>query len=396
MRKRYRILLVVLLVAVVGGLAWQVLRQREPVFQGQPLSVWLRADRHREYNPGQGPEDAIRESGTNAIPVLLRSLRAKDSDLQFKLLRFALKHRLISGPDTSAEFQNELAARGFELLGSSAKEAVPGLMKIYQQNISQSSQENCLAALASIGPTAKQAIPLLIGATSHPAFEVRYRAFAALGNVHPEPEVILPFLIRTLRDPDTGFKTIAIEQIRLLGDDAKPAIPALIELLQDPGPSVRRSAVYALGWLAPESEQVVPVLTLALQSSQSDALMRMSSATALGRIGANARSAVPALLGALHDPNPQVGPTAALALGRIAQDSEQVVPALTLSLESSESDVMMRSACAGALGKFGTNAGSAVPALLAALHDASEVVRERATTALKSIDPDAAAQAGVK
>jgi hypothetical protein len=40
--------------------------------------------------------------------------------------------------------------------------------------------------------------------------------------------------------------------------------------------------------------------------------------------------------------------------------------------------------------------GSAGPALLATLHDASEVMREKAATALKAIDPAAAAKTGVK
>ena len=41
MRNRVRIALAVLLVALVGGIIWQALREREPVYQGKRLSVWL-------------------------------------------------------------------------------------------------------------------------------------------------------------------------------------------------------------------------------------------------------------------------------------------------------------------------------------------------------------------
>jgi hypothetical protein len=43
MRKRVHIALVVVLVILAGMSAWQGLRQREPVYQGKRLSVWLEA-----------------------------------------------------------------------------------------------------------------------------------------------------------------------------------------------------------------------------------------------------------------------------------------------------------------------------------------------------------------
>jgi carboxyl-terminal processing protease len=43
MRKQFYIALAVLLVILAGVIAWQVLRLREPVYQGKPLSVWLKS-----------------------------------------------------------------------------------------------------------------------------------------------------------------------------------------------------------------------------------------------------------------------------------------------------------------------------------------------------------------
>jgi len=41
MRKRVKIALAVLLVAIAGVIAWQALRPRESVYQGKRLSLWL-------------------------------------------------------------------------------------------------------------------------------------------------------------------------------------------------------------------------------------------------------------------------------------------------------------------------------------------------------------------
>ena len=41
MRKRSRALLAVLIAAILGGVAWEVLRESEPVFKGKPLSYWV-------------------------------------------------------------------------------------------------------------------------------------------------------------------------------------------------------------------------------------------------------------------------------------------------------------------------------------------------------------------
>jgi len=84
MRKRVYIALAVVLVALAGVIAWQALREREPVYQGKGLRVWL-----REYRLGLNTgaskvaADAVRHIGTNALPTLLEMLGAKDSKLKY-------------------------------------------------------------------------------------------------------------------------------------------------------------------------------------------------------------------------------------------------------------------------------------------------------------------------
>src|SRR5579872_4898885 len=89
-----RIVLIVLFAAILGGFAWDVLRQREPVYQGKPLSVWLEG-----YERGgwarQNADEAVRQAGTNAIPTLLRMLQEKDSPMMLKLVALARRQHFI-------------------------------------------------------------------------------------------------------------------------------------------------------------------------------------------------------------------------------------------------------------------------------------------------------------
>mgnify|MGYP001599799890 CR=1 FL=1 len=75
----------ILLLAVLGGLAWLVLRVREPVYAGKPLSEWLRQRDEESTN-------AIRQIGADALPALLELAQARDSALKKRLLEIALWH----------------------------------------------------------------------------------------------------------------------------------------------------------------------------------------------------------------------------------------------------------------------------------------------------------------
>lgn len=70
------------------------------------------------------------------------------------------------------------------------------------------------------------------------------------------------------------------------------------------------------------------------------------------------------------------------------------MPALVTCL--SNNDLFAHYTAADALGKFGTDAKPAIPALIALLNDPLGLARQAATNALLQIDPEAAAKAGVK
>src|SRR5437868_6767664 len=97
MKKRhFRTGFALLLVAVVGMIAWLTLGQREPVYQGKDLNEWLHC-----YDGGLDPalrkdvDEAVQRMGTNAIPVLLRRIRTTDSALREDLFALARMQRVL-------------------------------------------------------------------------------------------------------------------------------------------------------------------------------------------------------------------------------------------------------------------------------------------------------------
>ncbi len=240
MRKRFHITLAVVLAVLVSAIAWQVLeasRERQPVYGGKGLTLWLRTydpsspfGRHSpEWN---ATDDAVRHMGTNCIPILLRMIRQKDSPTKLWLVAFARKHRLLTKRIhfVPASVRNVEASRAFIALGDTAKDAVPALVKMYDDNISAESRCAIEDALAWIGPAAKPAIPLLVKATTNANPRVRASALWALGEVHAEPELCVPCLIQALNDSDDWARLSAAHALGMFGTDAKSAVPALTDL----------------------------------------------------------------------------------------------------------------------------------------------------------------------
>jgi len=131
MRNRYRILLAVWALLLLGLIAWPVLRRREPVYQGKQVSVWLvQYAQNIGFLPGlPGPENpqlekeaetAIGHIGTNAVPIYLRMIRSGESPLARVLMGHVpcvWLYRLGLGPRNSGL----LGAMGLGLLGGGRK-----------------------------------------------------------------------------------------------------------------------------------------------------------------------------------------------------------------------------------------------------------------------------------
>jgi HEAT repeat protein len=101
----------------------------------------------------------------------------------------------------------------------------------------------------------------------------------------------------------------------------------------------------------------------------------------------------------LKDPDVTIRGEAATGLGEIHQQPERSVSILMDFIEKYRTDRIHWFPSYDAitsLPKFGAQAKPAVPILIGLLNDPQQGIREAATNALKNIDPEAAAKAGVK
>ena len=75
MKPRRRTLLLALLLAVAGGLAWLLWPEPDPIFHGKPESAWIKGI---EYNGSDEPTKQWREFGPEGVRVLIRGLEKAD------------------------------------------------------------------------------------------------------------------------------------------------------------------------------------------------------------------------------------------------------------------------------------------------------------------------------
>jgi HEAT repeat protein len=119
---------------------------------------------------------------------------------------------------------------------------------------------------------------------------------------------------------------------------------------------------------------------------------RSAAAESLGEFGPAAKATVPTLIGALNGKDPVLHAPAIHALGDIHSDPEVVIPILISCLTNDD----LNDEAATALGNYGSLSKAAVPKIIPLLKAPSKEARAAARTALKKIDPIAAAKAGVQ
>ncbi len=139
-------------------------------------------------------------------------------------------------------------------------------------------------------------------------------------------------------------------------------------LLDDKVPNIRPWAADALGKIGAKAKSAVPALTKWLISK--DSTERIMAADALGAIGPEAKTAVPALTELLDSKDSHERCVAAEALGAIGPEGRGAVPVL-IKLLRPEYDRGTRLHAVRALGKIGPQAKAAIPDLVDILRGTS-------------------------
>jgi HEAT repeat protein/serine phosphatase RsbU (regulator of sigma subunit) len=260
-----------------------------------------------------------------------------------------------------------------------------------------------IQALESLGPAAKEVIPVLVGILRDPnaSLGLKLAVCDALGGIKPNGKDGVTPLQELLKQHNRQLQEKAIEILRSLGPIARDAVPDLLQLLKEPEVTVnvRLSACEALGNIGPNAEDqgligpdgqhAVDTLTELLQDTNWE--VRKYAAVALRQIGPRAKKAIPALLRNLNDrdddQSSEVRAAAADALGDLGP-SAVVITALKEALKDDAFPV--RVAVVGALAKARTQATTYLPLLAERLRDNDRSVRLEVAEDLASLGPAAA------
>jgi len=243
--------------------------------------------------------------------------------------------------------------------------------------------EIAIAAANVLGAKAKDAVPLLGRLLAHTEPNVRARAVVALVRLGADAKEAQEALRGATKDdnPQIAFWA-AVAACRL---DPKPeAVNAVAGYLDHRDADLRRSAAEALGDLRAKAAPAAPRMTIA--RADEDGQVRLAAAMAAWK-ATSEFAALQSAADLLRSPDPLVRSLAAVDIGAIAgAEAKPVVPELTKRLFDSYSSV--RSSTAEALGRIGSAASDAAPALIALLEgDEPSFVQSAACEALGSIQP---------
>ncbi|EEF63470.1 HEAT repeat domain-containing protein [Pedosphaera parvula] len=198
----------------------------DPVYRGIRLSVWLEGYNRYSQKPlkvreanHEAASEAVRHLGTNAIPRLLSMLRARDSDSTRRLIDLLRKQHFIKIPPVPSDDKNYEAEYAFIILGASASNAVPELVRIYGMNRSLDARRAILTSLEYIGPAARDAVPFLLQELTNTNPILRAESIRALGAIHSQPEIVVPSLTKYLHDADV--RSDAGNSLALFGVSAR-------------------------------------------------------------------------------------------------------------------------------------------------------------------------------
>jgi hypothetical protein len=283
--KKRRMAMGVILAALIVGLGWEVVREREPVYQGKPLSFWMEC---LTNPPGNGPlrdnwnshyggwqnsrwsftkqkelGKAMAEIGTNAVPFLRKMVRYRDTPLKLKLERIAERQSLIRFDfHSEAEMHYKAAAACLEANSAVRDQLVRDWIQYWEdeggesQADSEAYDRSFVASLCfltalnrGLGPTSVE--PLTRAWTNATDARVRRMTAAALHQL-PAP-LIVPILLSNLENPSAEYRSQSILQLWYFTNAAPIITPALMRKLDDKDGNVRSEATNALRRIAPEA-----------------------------------------------------------------------------------------------------------------------------------------------
>ncbi|HEV7924290.1 MAG TPA: HEAT repeat domain-containing protein [Verrucomicrobiae bacterium] len=236
----------------------------EPVYQGKPLSSWLKDMENWNGNTNDAAFMAFRDMGSNAIPPLLRVLQSGGGRFRHMVMAVNDKQSVVQLPFGKPWEQSMAAARGLYAMGSNARPALPALT-----NLLFHSNETITSAIAMAG-IGTDALPILLSALSNQNYRIRIAAVSALGEERSDLEIVVPALIGSLRDTNQLVHWSAATSLGQLHAEPDIAVPALMNDFPSNDKQLRSGILIALGQFENKARKAIPMILEALKDSDNN------------------------------------------------------------------------------------------------------------------------------
>jgi len=248
-------------------------------------------------------------------------------------------------------------------------------------------QAEALETLEGAGSAGAPVLAAVLQDQRRASAEVRCLAAELLGKVGSGADAAATSLVAALQDPDPYVRSVASAAVPKANVPARVGVPALVELL---GREQNPVHVRALSEYRSEAEPGLAVLLQIMKNPDVDTETRWNAIRAIGKIGAAAASAVPALVAALQDPAATIREHSAEALGDIGPPAAEAAQPLASVLHDPAPRV--RRDAVRSLGQIGPSARAVLSDIQAALQDQEEIVRQAARNTLQALAPETVAE----
>jgi HEAT repeat protein len=327
MVRRYRVVTVIVLLALAVGVLWWMPRWRYAAWEWltnrqfrSEHSKAYRAEIYAYLDSGREPH-AVEKAIWDLIgykrstyrygpfqwpgPVRVKDYHA-DPDPERRLVLL----------DLIEDYDPNIRSYAACFLGDSEEE-VAAMVRLLDDE-DELVRPNVILTVGRAGPKARAAAPVLARRAQETDMDYHPHAALALWQITGECDVSVPVLAAALEDDRLAIRQVAADALLSMNDDACGAFPQLCHAaLHDSDRLVR---MYCVGALADCGERAVPTLIKALQDS--DRVVCSWAITSLGRVGPQAGAAVPHLETLLQAPEAYLREEAAEALKKITPASK--------------------------------------------------------------------------
>ncbi len=270
MKALWRKVLVPLAAAAIVIAAIGALSSSEPKHEGKRLSEWLRelpSVGSGEGMRGAPARFALHNIGTNAIPHLIKQLRARDSEWKTDVVHWLNDKCGINYLSSLADARRERAVNGFFALGRVAEPAIPQLQAL----ITGADKEDAYYAFNALGAIGSpETMPVFLHAVTNEDAIIRESAVFTIGNFRSRAGAAVPLLAKSLEADERNVRANAANAIAQIGMDPQSAVPALIHALSDNSSMVQRCAILALSVYGRDAIAALPKIKEFAESSDEE------------------------------------------------------------------------------------------------------------------------------